>query len=209
MCEEIRVFVSSKQSELDTERAIIREQAQKVGLIPILAEDWPPGRTDIRQVYLNQVRMCPIYIGVFYQSFSPATVEEYNVAKNHPYREILVYIRNSDEATRDPRLADVLRDIAANHVYFNYNKPEDLLYVIPKHLKAALSRMINLLISLGEAAQGGLSWGKIPDEGRVTLSPTEQFLSSIGFPDGQYDKYKADKILTHIQSVISYLDTLE
>ncbi len=200
MSDTIRVFISSKQSELDTERAIAAEQARRVGLEPILAEEWPPARDDIRSEYLKRVREAPIYIGIFYRVYSKPSVEEYSTAIEHPYREILIYQRNSGAEERDNELTKLLGEIATRHVYFRYEKPEDLLKVVSQHLKAALVRMLDRLLSIGEK-RGGLSWGTW-SKTMGSQSSLEQFLHSLGFIDGLYERGKAVDLSDQIRQLI-------
>lgn len=200
MSETIKVFISSKQGELDTERAIAAEQARRVGLEPVLAEEWPPTRDDIRSEYLKRVRDAPIYIGIFYRVYSKPSAEEYSTAIEHPYREILIYQKDSRAEERDKQLTNLLEEIAGRHVYFSYEKPEDLLRVVSQHLKAALARMLDRLLSIGEA-RGGLSWGRW-SETAGTQSSLEQFLRSLGFIDGVYEPGKAVELFHQISLMI-------
>lgn len=204
MSETIKVFISSKQGELDTERAILAEQARQAGLEPVLAEEWPPSRNDIRTEYMKRVRDSPIYIGIFYRAYSAPSAEEYNAAIEHPYREVLIYQRHSDPEERDKQLTSLLQGMAARHVYFSYQEPEDLIGVASQHLKAALVRMLNRLLSIGET-KGGLSWGVWP-EPEAIQSPVRQFLGSLGFVDGRYQTRKAVELSQQINLIVAKLD---
>src|SRR5580704_7413412 len=103
------VFVSSKQGELDTERYIVKQRAEDAGLVAELAEEWPPGRADIRKVYLDRVGLCCIYVGLFYRTYSQPTIEEYETAAANPYREMLIYWRAADTGDVDPRLTEFMK----------------------------------------------------------------------------------------------------
>jgi hypothetical protein len=203
MSDAISVFVSSKQGELDTDRQIVRQRAEDAGLTPVLAEDWPPGRADIRQVYLEKVERCPIYLGLFYRTYSEPTAEEYRVASNNPYREILIYWRSSGGQPVDAPLSEFMRAVGTRHVYQKYQKPEDLLRIVHEHLQQALERMIQLLLNLGKSAKGGHLFGGVGH--RTAAHPAQEFLRALNFPDGAYDAAHAQAMTARAERAIDRL----
>ena len=152
----IRVFISSKQSEFSIERAVLAHEIRSIPLLePVLAEEWSPTGTNVHDVYLNDVRTSPIYVGLFGSMYSEPTSREYLAACENPYREKLLYIRKSE--TVDEQLQQLITRFNDLHVPARYVSIADLLPVFQKHLMAALSRMISLLQILGEkklATQG-------------------------------------------------------
>lgn len=200
----IEVFVSSKMGELETERAIAKEQIIRSGLSPVLADDWAPSRESMRQVYLESVKSCHIYLGIFHREYSEATIEEYGAAASNPYREIIIYIKSSSPDARDPKLLSFIKDIATRHVYFEFQRPEILLTVVPMHLHAAISRMINLLMNLGMEAKSGVKWGDLPSDNTIN-NPSQEFLKYFGFPDGVYNEDIAKSNIEQLQSLLDKL----
>jgi len=145
----IRVFISSKQSEFSNERAVLAHEIRSIPLLePVLAEEWNPTGTNVHDVYLNDVRTSPIYVGLFGSIYSEPTSREYLAACENPYREKLLYIRKSE--TVDEQLQQLITQFNSLHVPARYVSIADLLPVFQKHLMAALSRMISLLQILGE-----------------------------------------------------------
>jgi len=190
---DVKIFISSKFGELDTERAIIGEQTRSLKLKPIFGEEWSPRRRQVRDLYLDQVRKCPVYVGIFYRKYSIPTIEEYSAAMDNPYREALIYIRQDDSQKRDNRLKDFLEKIQDQHLCYQYNKPEELLSFIPRHLEDAVSRLVKLVMKLGNAPEGGLAWGEL-DEPSLE-DPVKEILKSVGFEGGRFDQQKAEKLI--------------
>lgn len=205
MSKAISIFISSKQGELDTERYIVRQRAQDSGLAAELAEEWPPGRADIRQVYLDRVAASSIYVGLFYRTYSPPTVEEYETAAANPYREMLIYWRDPDSEDKDPALQKFMENVRQHHVYRKYHKPEDLLVQVQEHLREALTRMMQLLIRLGTAPRGANLFGPLHQTRK--LHPEQQFYRSLGFPEGQYDPAHAAKTIEDLEHAIALTES--
>lgn len=206
----VSVFVSSKQGELDLERAIVRQQIKAAGLCPVLAEDWTPGRKDSREVYLAQVRSCPVYVGIFYQVFSEATAEEYQAATANPYREILIYERRTTEGLRDDRLKQLLKDILSRHVVCRYDNPQELLELVCAHLRVAITHMIELLMNLGREQEAPLDWGKVRDfprelsEQRDFADLRQEYLLALGFENGEFSDERLREVAGWLRSCLEW-----
>ena len=203
MSNSISVFISSKQGELDTERHIVRQRAEDAGLSAELAEEWPPGRADIRRVYLDRVASCCIYVGLFYRTYSEPTIEEYETASENPYREMLIYWRAAAAEEVDPRLMEFMKRVGFRHVYRKYQRPEDLLPMIREHLRAALTRMMQLLIGMGASPKGGNLFGHVPSDRMV--HPAQQLLTGLGFPRGEYDNRRAAEVVEEMKAALDLM----
>ncbi len=87
-----QVFVSSKQGELDPERAALHNALQSPEWDNFTFEwsgAFPPSA---REVYLKQVAECKVYLGIFGAEYSQATVDEYHQAKELG-KPILIYLK--------------------------------------------------------------------------------------------------------------------
>jgi hypothetical protein len=145
----IRVFISSKQSEFETERMVLAHEIRSIPMLePVLAEEWNPTGTSVHEVYLRDVRTCPIYVGLFGGAYSEPTRLEYEAACENPYREKLIYLKQTDRV--DERLQPLIVAFQDRHVPAKFRTLGDLVPVFSRHLSAALSRMINTLQLLGE-----------------------------------------------------------
>jgi len=151
--EPIRVFISSKQSEFREARLRMAEIIEGMPLlVPILAEDWAPERLDVREKFLGDVRRSPIYVGLFGNVYSEPTILEYDTARENPYREILIYIREQESATIDSRLAPFLQLLKERHTCKIFETVQNILPFFEKHLWNAVRAMIEAYIELQKPA---------------------------------------------------------
>lgn len=147
----LSIFISSKQSELEEERAVLADKIRSLAFFePVLAEEWPPQRADIQAVFLDKVRQAPIYIGLFHQVYSEPTEREYLTAAENPHREMLIYLKRSDTGQIDPRLQSLIERMKQERVVYSFRHVGELLPLFTDHLKSALNRMVTLLQKLGE-----------------------------------------------------------
>ena len=176
----IRVFISSKQSEFQRERAeMARIIAGMPLLAPVLAEEWSPARVSVKEQYLADVRRSPIYIGLFGCIYSAATELEYRAALENPYREILVYVRKCEHA--EPELQPLLDSWTreCEHTVKQFETWEDLQPHFEKHLWNAVRLMIDAYLQL--AAREPVARG----EGSVMLRKWQEarrHLGALGLP---------------------------
>lgn len=148
----IRVFISSKQSEFHDERAAFQQVIRRLPLlVPVLAEDWPPQRLEVRERFLRDVRRSPIYVGLFGCIYSAPTVLEYETAIENPAREILIYIKRCPREKTEPNLVPFLERLQERTVKVFADLAE-LLPVFEQHLWSAVGRMIGAYMELQAAA---------------------------------------------------------
>jgi hypothetical protein len=145
----IRVFISSKQDEFETERTVLAHEIKSIPILePVFAEAWLPQGSSIQEVYLRDVRSCPIYVGLFGCVYSEPTRLEYVAASENPYRERLIYLKEC--AHVDPLLQDLIETFERQVVFRRFRTVGDLLPAFSNHVLAALSRMITNYQLLGE-----------------------------------------------------------
>jgi hypothetical protein len=150
----IRVFISSKQVELREDRLIVANTINSLhNMQAVMAEDWVPQRENVHQVYLQDVLRCPIYLGLFWKVFSEPTVREYEAALSNPHTEILVYVKECPEAEREDSLRSLISRFEENHVPTRFRSAAELMPILPKHLDAAVNRMLEKLLQLGQAVR--------------------------------------------------------
>ena len=152
----ISVFISSKQMELREDRLIVANTINSLrNMRAVMAEDWVPQRQIVHQVYLQDVLRCPIYLGLFWKVFSDPTVREYEAAYSNEHTEILLYIKDCPDAERDGPLQALIQRFQENHVPTRFKSAADLMTVLPKHLDAAVDRMLEKLVRLGQTSRSG------------------------------------------------------
>jgi hypothetical protein len=146
----IRVFISSKQAELREDRLIVANVINSLhNMHAVMAEEWVPQRQNVHEVYVQDVLRCPIYVGLFWKVFSEPTVREYEAALSNPHTEILVYLKECSEAERDGALSSLIKRFEENHVPTRFRSAAELMLTLPKHLDAAVNRMIEKLLQFG------------------------------------------------------------
>jgi len=197
----IRVFISSKQGELDQERAIIADKARQIGLEPVMAEDWNPERRDAAQVFESRIRQCPLYVGLFYRTMSLPTKREYEVAAGHPFREILICKRSLPTSQMDPRLVEFLSELAGSHTLVQYSDPSDLLSVVNQHLAAAVARIVETLMTLQRTSGSGQSFGSLPRRQSIL----REYLLSLGFENGVLEAKRVESVVGKLNGIIDVL----
>lgn len=156
----VRVFVSCKQSEFEMERYAITHAIQSIpSLQPVLAEEWSPAAASVREVYLQDVRTSPIYVGLFGQLYSEPTKLEYLAACANPYRAKLIYIKESNQV--EPLMHELIRYLLEErHTITKFRTVADLLPVFSKHLADAVNRVMETRQLLDEPRPVAHSAGK-------------------------------------------------
>lgn len=128
----VKVFVSSRMTELATERMVVKEVIREMGLVPILFEDLNPKARPSEEVYLDGVRRSQIYLGLFrceYASYDgpemSATEQEYREATrlNLPR---LILVKPCPREERDPRLTRLLAEVGDGRRGVVYKAIKDL-----------------------------------------------------------------------------------
>ena len=118
----IRIFISSVQSEFAEERAMLCHYIRTDALLgkffePFIFEEVPANEFPTSHVYLKEVEMCDIYLGLYgnlygyedEEGISP-TEREYDLAaKLHKSRQI--FIKSIDEDRRHPKETALIRKV--------------------------------------------------------------------------------------------------
>lgn len=110
----IKIFISSVQSEFAQEREMLCHYIRTDALLgkffePFIFEDVPANEYPTSHVYLREVELCDIYLGLFgnlygyedTEGISP-TEHEYDLAASL-HKSRLIYIKSIDEANRHPK----------------------------------------------------------------------------------------------------------
>ena len=116
----IRIFISSVQSEFAQERAMLSEYIRTDALLgkffeTFLFEDVPANEASPQQVYLGEVEMSDIYLGLYGNKYgyedaegiSPTEREYDRAAELHKTR--LIFIKSIDEDNRHPKESALIK----------------------------------------------------------------------------------------------------
>jgi len=112
--QKIKVFISSVQHEFVTERFLLSEYIGSDVLLgrffePFIFEKSPASDSSVQSVYLSEVQLCDVYIGIFGKEYgfqdvdgvSP-TEREFDLA-NELHKTKLIYILDIENAKRHPK----------------------------------------------------------------------------------------------------------
>ena len=118
----IRIFISSVQSEFAEERAMLGQYIRTDVLLgkffeTFLFEDVPANEASPQQVYLSEVEMSDIYLGLYGNKYgyedaegvSPTEREYDRAAELHKTR--LIFIKSVDEEHRHPKETALIRKV--------------------------------------------------------------------------------------------------
>lgn len=152
----IRVFLSSKMGEFKHERAAIAQQIAAVhGFQVNAAEQWGSRNNRPEKLYRDGVRECHIYLGLFGHAYSLSTHEEYQAACENPYRQKLIYLKESRSI--DSKLAELIEAFELRHRPYTFRDLWDLLPRVQRDLDWAVEEILNQHLELYTAqpvAQG-------------------------------------------------------
>ena len=118
----IRIFISSVQSEFAEERAMLGQYIRTDALLgkffeTFLFEDVPANEASPQQVYLREVEMADIYMGLYGNQYgyqdaegvSPTEREYDRAAEYHKTR--LIFIKSIGEESRHPKEMELIRKV--------------------------------------------------------------------------------------------------
>ncbi|WP_243668295.1 DUF4062 domain-containing protein [Methanoculleus chikugoensis] len=137
----VRIFISSVQKEFADERAALRDYLRGDALMRrffevFLFEELPAAdrRTDV--AYLDEVRRCDIYVGLFGNDYgyentgglSPPTEREFDLATAEGGKYRLIYVRGgTDDAARHPKMRALVRRAEGGLIRKRFNTPSELV----------------------------------------------------------------------------------
>ena len=118
----IKIFISSVQSEFAEERAMLCYYIRTDALLgkffePFIFEEVPANEFPVSHVYLKEVELCDIYLGLYgnlygfedEEGISP-TEHEYDLAATL-HKSRLIFIKSIDEERRHPKEIALIRKI--------------------------------------------------------------------------------------------------
>ena len=133
----IRIFISSVQSEFAQERAMLGQYIRQDALLGkffeiFLFEDVPANEASPQQVYLGEVEMSDIYLGLYGNRYgyedaegvSPTEREYDRAAESHKTR--LIFIKSIDEEHRHPKESALIQKVERDIVRKTFVDAEGL-----------------------------------------------------------------------------------
>ncbi|MGI0027502.1 MAG: DUF4062 domain-containing protein, partial [Nitrosopumilaceae archaeon] len=141
----LKVFVSSKTTELRNERVAINQELKPLDFQTFIFEDHSGARTESpEEVYSEEVSDCDVYIGIFREEYSNATENEYRIAHSRG-KEILIYISDYNITNQKPELKKLLNEIKNNHSIQKYSDVKELEKFVIRDIANLLVRKFKQL----------------------------------------------------------------
>ena len=111
MISDLKVFISSKEDELENERLVVKRVIESLLLNPISSEERSATFRSITETNEKEVRSSHIYIGLFKQKYSPPTINEYRIARSNMVKPFIFkkYVKESQPL--DEKLKEFLNEI--------------------------------------------------------------------------------------------------
>src|SRR5579872_4584238 len=111
--------------EFEQERGALAFQLTSIPGIQVnAAEQWGAISAPVEKIYTGGVQRCHIYIGLFGKVYSAATQEEYEEACRNPYRQKLIYLRQSKNI--DFKLQELIKVFQQRHKPYTFRNLWDL-----------------------------------------------------------------------------------
>lgn len=112
IAQRLRVFVSSRMSELAPERKLLKEALDELKVDAWVFEEDAGARSEsIEETFLEGVETADLYLGIFWKGYGPYTREEYDHAAKLK-RDRLVYEKRTELEGREPELQEFLDDLS-------------------------------------------------------------------------------------------------
>jgi len=134
----IRIFISSVQKEFAEERAALRDYLRGDALMRrffevFLFEDIPAADQRADALYIDQVRRCDLYVGLFGNDYgfegtegiSPTEREFDQASEKDKYR--LIYVKGTDDEARHPKMRALIGKAQVALIRRRFNTSAELL----------------------------------------------------------------------------------
>jgi hypothetical protein len=113
--EKLKVFLSSAMTELHNERVAVHNALTERGIEVIWFEGFGARPETAQIAYLEGVQEADVYIGIFWNQYSPATEEEYRKAEQLG-RSCFIYCKDF-AISREPKLQALVDELGRKHIY--------------------------------------------------------------------------------------------
>jgi predicted HTH transcriptional regulator len=143
-----KIFVSGVQKELKAERSASKEVISEMSLLQeyfsvFLFEDLPAKSKPAEKIYLEEVGRSNIYLGILGNEYGAtdktglsATEREFREARKRQ-KEILIFIKGSDDKQREPQVQALLKEIknaVSGCCYKRFNSLAELKQLVTESL---------------------------------------------------------------------------
>ncbi len=197
----IKIFISSVLKELMNERLAVQEAIAENNFLSShfeveMWEEFPPMAVPSRKAYIEKMKECDIYIGLFGNEYgtpeedglSP-TEREYRQAKADG-KYILVFLKGKADAERDHKLKELLKEFKGHRGY-SYKRFENYIELkdwarkgLVHYLKKEHSIDLPVGKTVSELAKPSFNYDRQPvmnaSQDDISLRAAELFFKSTG-----------------------------
>ena len=134
----IRIFFSSVQKKFEQERKVLRDYLLDDPLLrrffePFLFEDVPAKDQRADQLYIDEVRNCDIYLGLFGNEYgkqnsegiSPTHREFVEASKQQKHR--LIFIKGADDKAKHPKMQSLIHMVGDQLIRRRFSMQAELI----------------------------------------------------------------------------------
>ena len=149
----IKIFISSVQSEFASERRLLADYLRNDAMFRkfcevFIFEDIPAQDRLANDLYIDEVKNCDIYIGIFgkeygfeFEDETSPTEREFECASLYQkYR--LIFLLNLPAKERHPKMNRLIKKVSGNLIYGKFSSPSELLSDV-------YSSLVNYLVEKG------------------------------------------------------------
>ena len=142
---DIKVFISSVQSEFAKERKMLCEYIRTDALLgkffrPFIFEELPAINLSVQEAYLTEASQCDIYLGLFGEQYGyedaedvSATEREFDAACN-AHRHRLIFIKQAtNRHTKEQQLIDKAEQQVVRKSFTSYEELRNAVYAALVH----------------------------------------------------------------------------
>ncbi|MBC8263434.1 MAG: DUF4062 domain-containing protein [Anaerolineales bacterium] len=131
--EKLKVFLSSTMTELHNERMAVHNALAERGMEVIWFEGFGARPEAAQTAYLEGVQEADVYIGIFWNQYSPATEEEYREA-DRLGKPRFIYIKDF-AVDREQALQKLIGELGQKHTYKTFSDALTLAHQVERDIQ--------------------------------------------------------------------------
>ena len=165
----LRVFISSRMTELAPERTAVRAALAAAGFAPWLYEvDTGAGPGPPRQTYLDALYTSDVYLGIFWKTRGAYTIDEFDAARRSG---IACLIYEKFPAQREPELSaflDQVGDVETGVTIRRFGSSEELAEMVSGDVRRVQAELVRVRSIDGRTYTGNPNGGRFDLTAKAT-----------------------------------------
>ena len=165
----LRVFISSRMTELAPERTAVRAALAAAGFAPWLYEvDAGASPGPPRQTYLDALYASDVYLGIFWKTRGAYTIDEFDAARRNG---IACLIYEKFPAQREPELSAFLNqvgDVETGVTICRFGSSEELVEMVSADVRRVQTELVRVRSTDGRTYTGNPNGGRFDLTAKAT-----------------------------------------